>query len=61
VCDLEVEDAPPIVNSDEKAVKQAEGGGRHDKKVHRGDGLRVIAKKSQPALPAIPILEARPI
>ena len=30
--DIEVENAPPIMTNDEKAVKQAEGGGRHDKK-----------------------------
>jgi hypothetical protein len=41
------------MTNDEKAVKQAEGGGRHGKKVRRSDGLPVIAKKRQPALPAI--------
>jgi len=58
VCDIEVENT---LTNDEKAVKQAEGGGRHGKKVRRSDGLPVIAKKRQPALPAIAILGTRRI
>jgi hypothetical protein len=40
---------PPIVPDHEKAVEQAEGHGRDREEVHGGDGLAVIAEKSQPS------------
>ena len=48
--DVEVEDAPPVMADDEKAVENAKSDRWHREKVHRYDGLAVIPQEGQPAL-----------
>ncbi len=43
--DIEVQDAPPIVADDEKAVEYIEGERRYREEVHRGNRLTVIVQK----------------
>jgi len=45
-----VEDAPPIMRNDEKAVKNAEGERRHGEEVHRGNRFAMVVQKSYPSL-----------
>jgi hypothetical protein len=44
-CDVEVQDATPVMADDEKAIEQIEGDGRDSEEVHGGNGFAVISKK----------------
>src|ERR1039458_2907511 len=45
-----VKDSAPVMADDEEAVENPEGQCRHSEKIHGGNGLTMITKKSQPAL-----------
>ena len=47
---IEVQDLPPIVANDEKAVEHAERNCGHSEEIHRGDGFAVIPEEGQPTL-----------
>jgi hypothetical protein len=47
---IEVEDAPPVMSDDEKAVEHAKGQCWHGKEIHRGDGFTVIPQECIPSL-----------
>ena len=48
--DIEVQDAPPAVIDDEKAVEHAEGEGGDSKEVHGRDDFSMIPQKRKPTL-----------
>ena len=48
--DVEVQNAPPIMADDEKAIDHAEGDRWNREEVHRSDGFPVVAQKRKPAL-----------
>jgi hypothetical protein len=43
-----MQNAPPIMVDDEKAVEQIEGDRRNSEEVHRSDGFPMIAKEGEP-------------
>lgn len=49
-CDIEVQDATPVMTNDEKAVQQVECDGGDSKEVHGGNDFAVIVKKRKPTL-----------
>src|SRR5258706_2155877 len=49
LCDIEVQDAPPIVTDDEKTIEHAEGDRRNSEEVHRGNRFSVITEKGKAA------------
>jgi hypothetical protein len=42
-CDVEVQNATPIMTDDKEAIQYPERDGRHGEEVHRSDGFTVIA------------------
>jgi len=48
--DVEVQDAPPIVTDDRKAVQHTEGNRWCCEEVHRRNRFPIVSKESQPAL-----------
>src|SRR5260221_7120761 len=49
LCDIEMQDAPPIVTDDEKTIERAEGDRRNSEEVHRGNCFSVITEKGKAA------------
>src|ERR1035438_1431996 len=48
--DVEVQDAPPVMADDKKAIEQVEGDSGDGKEVHGGNDFAVIVKKRKPTL-----------
>jgi hypothetical protein len=47
---IEMQDTPPVMSDDEKAVEYAEGQRWHCEEIHRGNCFTRIAQKCHPSL-----------
>jgi hypothetical protein len=58
--DIEIQDLPPVVADDEKAVQNTKRERWDGKEVHRGNGLAMVSEERQPSLPGIWISRSLP-
>jgi len=50
LCDVAVQDAPPLMSDHEKAVQHAKPDGGNREEIHRGNRFLMVAQKSPPAV-----------
>ncbi len=48
-CDVEMDNQAPIVNQYDQYEQDLQSGGRHDKKIDRGQFVGMLLEKSSPA------------
>jgi hypothetical protein len=58
--DIEIQDLPPVVADDEKAVQNTKRERWDGKEVHRGNGLAMVSEERQPSLHGIWISRSLP-